>query len=710
MNKKYVTLGIPAGLVGATLLIGVFLYDRPASRDFPKLQPMLEQFAAPGQEHADPAQCVECHREITEKWLQSHHSVANAPLTQADRELLRTQREGLLAERGIEFIEKSDTFILKEKDLPPYPAVGTIGITPLVQYLFLAPDGRIQTQDVAWDVGLKEWFSIFEGEEGPPRVQGEWGHWTGQGMNWDANCAYCHMTEYRKNFDPVSNSYDRTWTHMSITCAQCHPGMEAHLSQIRNGNKYFHEELSPVQYMETCATCHSRRDQLTPDDFAPGDLFEDHYHLTLADLDGIYHPDGQVIGENYVYGSLTMSKMGTAGVTCLDCHDPHSGGFILPVDNNALCMRCHGSGLKDAPKINPVQHSHHPAESSGNLCIECHMPSTNFMARDPRRDHSFSNPDPRLTLEMGIPNACSKCHTTQSVEWSRDYAEKWYGPEMNADRRAKARLLRDTWDGVEGVAPRLRAAILAEKNRFWKSTFVSMLQYTAVDQESYQLLLQLLDDPEAMVRSATVRLLGTSNIDPAKAAALYSDPFRSVRISAALTSPEMADLSPDQKAELRAYMEHTADTPIGSLRLADYVDKMGDKEQAKALARQAVTFDRMNPEAYRLAAIQLHASGDTQGALKMLKDALLVDPENPLVHFNLGLLLAETRDMDGAFRYLNKTVSLDPRMENAWYNLIVLYWQVDSMDTARDTLEKALTALPQSPRLNQLARQMPPPN
>ncbi|HSH09953.1 MAG TPA: cytochrome c3 family protein, partial [Oceanipulchritudo sp.] len=549
------------GLVAIIVLAGfaAFVFNRrsSATRDFPGLAPVLDQFAAPGIELARPATCIECHREATEKWMQSHHSKANAPFTEADRERLLTQRTELLDQRKMNWVEKRETMVLQEPGVPDSPVVGTIGITPLIQYLLLAPDGRIQTHDVAWDVEKKEWFSVFEDEqEETPRFAGEWGHWSGQGMNWDANCAYCHMTAYEKKYDTLTNTYGRTWDHMTITCTECHPSMHTHMDQVQNGNNYWKEELTPKQVMETCAICHSRRDQLTADRFVAGDLYEDHFYLTTLDTPGIYHPDGQVIGENYVYGSLTMSRMGTAGVTCMDCHDPHTADFILPIDHNALCQRCHGSGLKDAPKIDPLQHSHHPADSTGNLCIECHMPSTEFMGRDPRRDHSFSHPDPRLTIEMGIPNACSKCHNTQSDKWSMDYAEKWYGPDMNAERRQKAYLMRDLFAMEETAPQRLKEAVLVEKNRMWKATFVSMFQYVPFDEEAFNILVAMLDDPEPMVRSASIRILGVNNIAPEKALSLLEDPVRGVRLSAALTVPGMTGLSESVDKELLEYMNH----------------------------------------------------------------------------------------------------------------------------------------------------------
>ena len=38
----------------------------------------------------------------------------------------------------------------------------------------------------------------------------------------------------------------------------------------------------------------------------------------------LYHLDGQIRDEVYVYGSFLQSRMYQHGVTCSDCHEPHS--------------------------------------------------------------------------------------------------------------------------------------------------------------------------------------------------------------------------------------------------------------------------------------------------------------------------------------------------------------------------------------------------
>jgi predicted CXXCH cytochrome family protein len=97
---------------------------------------------------------------------------------------------------------------------------------------------------------------------------------------------------------------------------------------------------------------------------------------------GIYHADGQIDGEVYEYGSFLQSRMYHFGVSCSDCHDPHSAK--LRADGNALCAQCHMPAKFDA-----AERHHHQPGSADAQCVNCHMPTKNYMVVDARRDHSI---------------------------------------------------------------------------------------------------------------------------------------------------------------------------------------------------------------------------------------------------------------------------------------------------------------------------------
>ena len=60
-----------------------------------------------------------------------------------------------------------------------------------------------------------------------------------------------------------------------------------------------------------------------------GRFLETHDIALLAA--GQYYDDGQQRGEVYEVGSFLQSRMHAAGVTCSDCHDPHSATLRLPL-------------------------------------------------------------------------------------------------------------------------------------------------------------------------------------------------------------------------------------------------------------------------------------------------------------------------------------------------------------------------------------------
>src|SRR6185503_11564217 len=124
--------------------------------------------------------------------------------------------------------------------------------------------------------------------------------------------------------------------------------------------------------------------------------------------------------EVYDWGSFLQSKMYSRGVTCSDCHNPHSGK--LRAEGNAVCASCHLPSKYDAPA-----HLRHKPASAGATCVGCHMPTTNYMVIDSRHDHSLRIPRPDLSVALGTPNACTSCHTTKGAGWAAAQVMAWYG-------------------------------------------------------------------------------------------------------------------------------------------------------------------------------------------------------------------------------------------------------------------------------------------
>ena len=68
----------------------------------------------------------------------------------------------------------------------------------------------------------------------------------------------------------------------------------------------------------------------------------------------LYFPDGQILDEVYVYGSFLQSKMYREGVTCKDCHEPHSQR--IRGSGDSVCAACHDVGRFDTR----AHHFHEP--------------------------------------------------------------------------------------------------------------------------------------------------------------------------------------------------------------------------------------------------------------------------------------------------------------------------------------------------------------
>ncbi len=643
-----------------------------------------------------PQACAECHADEVEGWLTSHHAKANRPVSfkkdaVAFTPTRRIQESGVTYELTLNGSAFELHVIPEQGETRIYPLVGVIGETPLRQYLAITPGQKFQTISATYDVINDNWVDVFAGED---RMPGEWGHWTGQGMNWNANCAYCHTTEYKKNFDFAHNSYDSTWVQQGLACAECHTGLAEHVEASKKGDYTAGlTQLNTQQIEANCASCHSRRDQLTSDAFHPGDSYHDHFNLSLPDQAGLYHADGKILDEVFVYGSFEMSRMSHAGVSCMDCHDPHTLTHTLPIDNNMLCMRCHESGgTLNAPVIQPEAHSFHKTGSTGNSCVECHMPKTTYMQVDPRADHGFHSPDPLLTKELGIPNACSNCHSDQSVDWAIEHAENWYGDRLaNGRQRNRARAIAAAYQYQPEAMDALLQLAKDEDIPAWKATYAGLLASYLPNAKVRAHLNTLLSDESPLVRGRAVSALATlPQLDDAIFERL-SDTSRNVRIDAARSIALRSQAIPEAKAanEWQHYLEFNSDRPQSLLILANTAAKENRPADVQKYVTRALLLDSANPEMYHQSAILLSSAGLNEAASRYLNSGWELAPDNPTFPYSLGLIAAEMGDLEKAVGYLEETVAMEPQFYRAWYNLSLAYQQLGRAEDAERAQQKA---------------------
>ncbi|MEX2401000.1 MAG: multiheme c-type cytochrome, partial [Rhodothermales bacterium] len=479
--------------------------------------------------------CAGCHAGAAENWHDSDHDRAMEEATAET--VLGDFDDAAFTSCGVTtrfFQEDGDFFIRTQGEdgtMQTYSVAYTFGYTPLQQYLIPFDGGRMQAFTIAWDTERQRWFSLQPDECIEPP---DWLHWTGEAMNWNYMCADCHSTNLQRNFDLASDTYETTWSEIDVSCEACHGPGEAHVERARSDDYDAEDGGLTVRLTEahrqvdTCAPCHARRRVIHPDHLA-GKPFLDHYEPELLEEE-LYFADGQIRDEVYVYGSFLQSRMYANGVTCSDCHDPHSTD--LKFEGNALCTQCHEPATYDS-----FEHVRHPQGSEGAQCVDCHMPERTYMVVDPRRDHSFKVPRPDLTAELGTPNACNGCHADESAGWAAEHITEWHGQDRPP---SFARAIAGGREGAPEAEPELyRLAGDFATPDIVRATALSLLErYPTV--RAADAAVDLLQDSSAVVRATALRNLAARNLSAesdrqhaSRIEPLLTDSVRLVRTEAA---------------------------------------------------------------------------------------------------------------------------------------------------------------------------------
>ena len=593
------------------------------------------------------------------------------------------------------------------------------GVRPLQQYLVEFSDGRIQCLPITWDTERQQWYHLYPKE---PIPHDDPLHWTRSLQNWNYMCAECHTTNLEKNFDLATNTYRTTWSEIDVSCETCHGPGSVHVELAEGDGKfgfwdrnygyglpYLKDEDSRVQ-IENCAPCHSRRRVVYPNDRS-GSAFCDHYLPEILD-NNLYYADGQILEEDYVYGSFIQSRMYDENVRCTDCHDPHS--VKVKYNDNRLCTQCHTKAQYDTA----LHHFHPDSTKAGTLCVECHMPDTKYMVADPRRDHSLRVPRPDLTVDLGIPNACSGCHNDRSkgetAQWAADQVRTWYGekrnePEHYAHGIAAGRAVAD--GGEQKLLktardPKVRAAV--------RASAISLLSNYGSDRALAEAV-RALEDEDPLIRATAVRSLQYAPGLEAyrRLAPMLHDPVRAVRVEAArlLTQIPRSEFSQDDLAAFDAALEEyligqgaVADQAAAHLNLAVVYTNLaqghygvpGSPDTKYLALAEAEYRNAMRIEAdFIPARINLAMLCDTLGrkdeAETLFQEIVELDPEMAEAHYSLGLLLAENEDrMEEAVASLGRAADLSPENARIHYNYGLALQKLERRDEAEEALKESL--------------------
>ena len=683
----------------------------------------------PPDESAPPAvfvggqKCGECHKSEYDKWRGSHHDLA---MDEANETTVLGNFDNAVFNHfdvTSRFYRKDRRFFVNTQGpqgkMDDFEVKYVFGVYPLQQYLVPFSGGRLQCLPLAWDVKGKKWYHLYPEALLDPD---DWLYWTNAGQNWNGMCAECHSTNLKKNFNLKTNTYQTTWSEIDVSCEACHGPGSRHVkwAEIPDMARPLKENFELVvktsginsrEQVELCAPCHSRRAILGDYTHAETDLMDSMLPTLLTEE--LYFADGQILEEVYVYGSFTQSKMYERDVRCSDCHDVHSIRTIK--EGNALCLQCHRADTYDTKehhfhkkkgeKGDPIKSADGRViydVGTGAQCVQCHMPGRYYMGIDYRPDHSLRIPRPDLSIKLGTPNACNRCHEDKTEGWSDEYITKWYGPGRRAHYgtiidAGRKRLPSAQQDLIRLAADPLYPVIV-------RATALSLLRPYPPPETSPAYEAALVDD-EALIRRTALDLLNLSETNRQTThltAALY-DPVKAVRLEAARRLTEISDLQLDDsqkkkyQAALLGYqesMDYSGDFAFARHNLGNLYANLHQPERSVENYRAAIRIDnQFFPAKVNLAMLynQLGRKDETE---VLLREVVESHPELYEVQYSLGLLLAEKKQYVAAAQYLAAAAAGMPDHARVHYNLGMLLDFLQRDTAAQSALLRALELEP----------------
>ena len=445
--------------------------------------------------------------------------------------------------------------------------------------------------------------------------------------------------------------------------------------------------------VEACGRCHARRGLLT-EEYRPGRPLAQTHLPALLD-EGLYYADGQMRDEVYNWGSFLQSRMYAAGVTCSDCHDPHSARLRARPD--AVCATCH-----HPEKFETRRHHFHREQGAGASCVGCHMRRETYMVVDARHDHSFRVPRPDLTVALGrenAPNACNDCHRDRSAAWAARAVRRAY-PAGRQTRPHYATALQ----AGRRYGPGAEAALLAVVRDpavagIVRGTAVSLLP-PHMGPESLPALEAAAKDADALVRLGTARAVEAL---PARervriGARLLWDPVRAVRVEAASAFADVPDAELESEAraafdraldEYRLAQRANAERPEAHVNLGIVNVKRGDLDTARRDYDQAIALAPWFVPAWINLADLLRIQGREEEGAAALRRALEVDPRNAAAHHAYGLLLVRQKRMPEALAELGRAAELSPEAPDFAYTYAIGLHSTGRTDEALGVLRRA---------------------
>ncbi len=666
-------------------------------------------------------QCSSCHQDQYQAWQGSHHDMsmrhAKPDAVLGDFDNASLTFEG----KDNRFFKKAEQYWVNIEGpdglFHDYKISYTFGYTPLQQYMVEFDDGRVQLIPFAWDSrskadGGQRWFHLYpEFTDNHQEF-----YWTNTGQNWNYMCADCHSTNVDKNFDLPSNTYDTKFSEINVGCEACHGPASDHIDWNKNPDptiehagfdrnllkpvtNWLHktdrttlapEAINNTQQTLVCAQCHSRHTQISNDDHVQTNEFGDRYLLSLIGSQ-LYYPDGQVYEEDFVYGSFLQSKMHRNGVTCSNCHDPHSAELTLPKET--VCLQCH-----QASTYADTKHHHHPDNSSGAQCVNCHMPETTYMQIDSRRDHGWHIPRPDFARTLGTPDTCLSCHKDKDSAWSEGVTQQWQPMAELKQEKHFAPAFAAIDQGYQEAANALsHIAQNAQNAPIIRASALARMSQVS-NQNTLIAIARAVKHNDSLVRIGAIS--GAGAVEGRERwpllAPLLNDTVLAVRAEAAIAlTPMWQELSAAQQSQLQpalddylAIQTFNEDRGFAHTNKGNVFAHQGKFQQAEQAYRNSIELEPTFVGSYLHSAELYRLQNNNEAGIKILKQGIQANPDDGSLAYSLGLAYIRNKQPQLAAQSLKQATLKSPSNANYFY-VYSLSVEAISLTEAESSLQTA---------------------
>ncbi len=701
------------GQIIAFLLVLILPCSAPAHpagerKPFPPPRPEPASPAPTFEDFVGSEVCAECHKEQYDLWRRSTHGRAGGPATpetvigRFDSTTLQFRDA-----RVTPFVDANDVyrFTVEQTAFAPkaFRVDYVVGGGHLLgggtqTYFSRFPDGTVrflpfdfirkenlwfgETRHARGWVPISEELALTDLSEWPPaRILGEQRDFE--------NCQQCHGSQIQTRYDPAVKKYVTRFKSLAINCESCHGPGKKHVELARSGEMFNRRDIGMVALstlskdasLAVCFRCHALKDALEPGDLPGANLLR-HYSLKFPMLgENPYHPDGRVRAFGYQQNHLYSDCYLNGSMTCVDCHDPHAqtyrdvnGRELVGRFDNGQCTGCHAS------KAEPLTaHTRHKPDSPGSLCTSCHMPYLQHQAmgtrlRFARSDHTIPIPRPAFDAQLGIENACKKCHQEKSIEALQAQTEAWYGTlkphkpvvtnllalPRTSDRVQAGRLaLADTSHHVMA-----RMAGLA----FFVERFLEP-DMPALEPEIVRALKRLTETPDPDLKALAL-------------AALHLSRDQDVGVHDFLLA-QLARLGAEEPLVRRRWT-------VALAYLAGVYRDRGDLESAIRTYRKALEIHPDDADVLLNLGVAYRDAGQLEQAVGCFERAGRIAPDQAAVWVNLGLTHVRAGDEDAAASAYLKAVEANPWHALAFFNLANHYYRVGDLRRAVPAYHRAV--------------------